>query len=92
MIDWVLVEHRQHFSISIIILQLRFRGYKSLVGCYSFSVLSLVFSDSGIAPGGSLILYSSAVNGEYPCIIFFSVFNNQKPDTALWATLIAWLE
>ena len=82
MIDWVLVEHRQHFSISIIILQLRFRGYKSLVGCYSFSVLSLVFSDSGIAPGGSLILYSSAVNGEYPCIIFFpsSIIKSPIPD------------
>jgi hypothetical protein len=39
-------------------------GWSKVV--YSFTVLSLVFFESGITPEDSLILYSSAVKGEYP--------------------------
>jgi hypothetical protein len=51
-------------KVNLIKVPLEFMGWSKVV--YSFTVLSLVFFESGITPGDSLILYSSAVKGEYP--------------------------
>ena len=54
---------------------------KAQIISYSFSVLSFVFSVSDTVLCGKLILYSSAVKGEYPCIVFFpsSVIKSPTP-------------